>query len=180
LAAADAAVRAAELSVAAVSAEYLPTLGVQAQAGCDGSDLDELDEVHSVFAAVSVPIFNGGRTAASLAAARARARQAAIQRSEVARQVEEDVRRTLTAHESAAGRVVLAGQHLRLAEQELEVATDRFAHGVSTSVEVDNAQNTLSAARQAHVAALADEAQTWHELARATGRVMEMVPAPGR
>ncbi len=179
LAAADAAVRAAELAVSAVSAEYLPTLGLQAKVGSDGSHLDELDEVHSVFAAVSVPIFNGGRTAAAMAAARARARQAALARDEAARQVEEDVRRTLTAHESAAGRVVLATQSLGLAEQELAVATDRFAHGVSTSVEVDNAQNTLSAARQAHVGALADEAQTWHELARATGRVMELVPERG-
>jgi outer membrane protein TolC len=179
-AAAEAAVRAAELAASAVAAEYLPKLGVQAKAGYDGSDLGELDEVHSVFAAVSVPIFNGGRTGASLDAARARARQAAVRRDEVARQVEQDVRRTLSAHESAAGRVALAAQHLGLAEQELEVATDRFAHGVSTNVEVDNAQNTLSAARQAHVAALADEAQTWHELARATGRVMELVPDRGR
>jgi outer membrane protein TolC len=180
LAAADAAVRAADLAVSAATAEYLPTLGVSARVGSDGRELDDLDEVHSIIAAVSVPIFNGGRTAAAVATARARARQAVIARDEAARQVEEEVRRTLATHESAAGRVVLAAQSLGLAEQELAVATDRFAHGVSTNVEVDNAQNTLSAARQAYVGALADEAQTWHELARATGRVMELVPERGR
>lgn len=180
LAAAEAAVRAAELAVSAVSAEYLPTLGVLAKVAYDGSALDELDEVHSIFAAVSVPIFNGGRTGARLDEARARARQAAVQRAELERQVEEDVRRALIGHGSAAGRVVLAEQNLHLAEQELEAATDRFAHGVSTNVEVDNAQNSLAAARQGHVAALADEAQTWHELSRATGRVMELIPASGQ
>jgi multidrug efflux system outer membrane protein len=174
---ADAAMRAAELAVAAVSAEYLPTLGVQVKGGYDGS---ALDEVHMLAAAVSVPLWNGGRTAARLDAARARQRQAGIRRAETERQVEQEVRRALTGHASAAGRVALAEQNLRLAEQELEVATDRFAHGVSTNVEVDNAQSSLSAARQGHVAALADEAQTWHELARSTGRVLQLVPAEGR
>lgn len=171
LLAAHEAVRATGMQASAIAAERLPSLGVHASGAFNGSALDELDGVRTLAAVVRLPIFTGGRTEARLAAARTQEREADIRRREVERQIEEEVRRALSNHTSAADRLALAEQNLKLAEQELDVAANRFGQGVSTSIEVDNAQSSLSAARQARVTALADEAQAWIEVARSMGRV---------
>jgi outer membrane protein len=174
---AEEALKAARMEAGAVSAERLPTLGVSAQAGFNGQDPFFLDGVRTLAAGINLPLFTGGRMGARLDAARVRERQAEVQRDEVRRQVEEDVRRALLNHRNAASRVALAEDNLRVALQEVEVAMDRFANGASSNIEVDNAQSSLAAARDARVTALADEAQAWYELARATGTIKSLIPA---
>jgi outer membrane protein TolC len=57
------------------------------------------------------------------------------------------------------------------------VTRDRFANGLSTSIEVDNAETSLSAAQNARIDALADEAQADVDLRKATGKIRDLVPA---
>ena len=45
----------------------------------------------------------------------------------------------------------------------------------ASSIEVDNAQTSLVQAQEDRIAALADEAQSRFDLARATGRIRELV-----
>ncbi|HVP38202.1 MAG TPA: TolC family protein [Candidatus Saccharimonadales bacterium] len=180
LVSAEEARRAARLQVSAAKAARLPTLGVSIQGDLNGQDPGFLDGIRTVGAAVSVPLFTGGGIEAGVAEARAREREAEVQQREVERQVEEDVRRALFNYRSAANRVAVAEDNLQVAQQELEVATDRFRNGASSNIEMDNAQSSLAAARDARVTALADEAQAWYDLGRATGRIRELMPADGQ
>ena len=107
----------------------------------------DIEWSRTVAAVVNVPIFNGRRTQARVAAAQAQRDQLLIQQNDTERQIEQEVRQALLAYENARSRVELADQSLKLAQDELELASDRFKAGVASSIEVDNAQTSLAAAR---------------------------------
>jgi outer membrane protein TolC len=168
--------RLANLNIEAARAEGLPTLGAQAQGTESGNRLRDIEWSRTVAAVVNVPIFNGRRTQAHIAEAAAQRDQVLIQQNDTQRQVEQEVRQALLAYENARSRVDLAGQSLQLAQDELELASDRFKAGVTSSIEVDNAQTSLAAARDTRIDALADEAQARFDLARATGEIRNLIP----
>jgi outer membrane protein len=174
----DEGLREASLSTQAEQAERLPRLGFQFQGGYSGFHFDDLLWTRSVAGVVSVPVFTGARTAARIAEARSRERELRLQKTETERQIEEEVRRALLAWSSARSRVGVARESERLAREELEFARDRFSEGVSSSIEVDNAQTSLAAAQDDRIAALADQARARFDLARATGKIRERVLAP--
>ncbi|HEY7213297.1 MAG TPA: TolC family protein, partial [Thermoanaerobaculia bacterium] len=91
--------------------------------------------------------------------------------------VEQEVRRALLAVENARSRVELAEKSVALAQDELELASDRFKAGVASSIEVDNAQTSLAAARDVRIDSLADESQARWDLARATGQIRTLFAA---
>lgn len=171
----DERIRAAELSIAASRAEKLPTLGARFQGGYNGNHLGDLSWNRTVGALVSVPIFTGGRIPAAIAEAESRKRELRLERTETERQVEEEVRRAFLNFRSAASRARVAEENVRLASEELDFARDRFSNGVSSSIEVDNAQTSYAAARVDQIAALADQAQARFDLSRATGRIRELI-----
>ena len=168
---------AAKLATAAEKAERLPLLSAQFQGGYDGNYLGDLSWVRAFGAVVSVPIYAGGRIDARIAEAQARERELRIQEHEVERQVEEEIRRSLLAWETARQRVAVARESARLAQDELDFARDRFAHGVAADIEVDNAQTAYAAERDNQIAALADQARAWYDLQRATGGIRGLLPA---
>ena len=174
----DERLREAGLEAEAESAERLPRLGVQFQGGYSGFHFDDLFWTRSVVGLVSVPVFTGGRTAAREAEARSRERELALQKVETERQVEEEVRRALLDWDNARERVRVARESERLATEELQFARDRFAEGVTSSIEVDNAQTSLATAQEDRIAALADAARARFDLARATGTIREAVANP--
>ncbi len=166
---------AARLQYGAIRAERYPKLVAQAQGGYNGNYLGDLSWNRVVGATVSVPIFTGGEVGARESETRAQLRELEIQKHDAESQVEEEVRQSLLAYESAANRVVLAEEASQLAADELELARDRFTNGVSSDVEVDNAQTALTSARDSRLAALADRAQAWFDLEHATGRIREAI-----
>lgn len=170
--------RAAGLLLEAAKAEKLPTVAAQAQAVENGNRIQDLAWNRSFVATVNVPIFTGRRTEARIAEARSQQEQLLLEQKDTERQVEEEVRRALLFLENARSRVELAEQSVQLSEDELEQASDRFKAGVASSIEVDNAQTSLTTARDLRIDALADEAQARFDLARATGQIRDLVPAP--
>jgi outer membrane protein len=167
--------RSIDLSIAARRAEKLPTLAAQFQGGYNGNHLGDLSWNRTVGALVSVPIYTGGRITAEIAESESQRRELVLERTETERQVEEDVRRALLALQSATNRAHVAAESVRLASEELDFARDRFANGVSSSIEVDNAQSSYASARGDRIAALADEAQARFDLARATGQIRDWI-----
>lgn len=168
--------RLAELNVEAARAERLPTVGAQAQGVESGNRLRELDWSRTVAAVVNVPLWTGKRIEARVAEAQAQRDQLRIQQNDIERQVEQEVRQAILSYENARSRVDLAVQSLKLAEDELELASDRFKAGVASSIEVDNAQTSLVAARDIRIDVLADEAQARFDLSRATGDIRNLIP----
>ncbi|MGH9443786.1 MAG: TolC family protein [Thermoanaerobaculia bacterium] len=170
----------ARLEFQAIRAEKYPKLVAQAQGGYNGNYLGDLSWNRVVGATVSVPIFTGGQIGAREAQASARARELEVQALDARRQVEEDVRRALLAYESAANRVTLSEETATLAADELDLSRDRFANGISSDVEVDNAQTALTSARDSRLAALSDRAQAWFDLQHATGRIRQVILQGGK
>ncbi|MFL6192669.1 MAG: TolC family protein, partial [Thermoanaerobaculia bacterium] len=121
----------------------------------------------------------GRRIEARVASAEAQRDQLLVQQNDIERQVEQEVRQALLSFDNARGRVDLANQGLKLAQDELELASDRFKAGVASSIEVDNAQTSLAAARDARIDALADATQARYDLARATGEIRGLIPSGG-
>ena len=83
--------------------------------------------------------------------------------------VEQDVREALLNLTSAAEQAVVAQAGLELAVRELELASDRFKHGVANNVEVVNAQDSLARAQQNRIIALTSHVDAKIALARALG-----------
>jgi outer membrane protein TolC len=172
----DERLRLANLNIEAARAERLPTVGAQALGTESGNRLRDIEWSRTVAAVVNVPLFTGRRIEARVAEAQAQRDQLLIQQNDTQRQVEQEVRQALLGYENARSRVDLASQSLKLAEDELDLASDRFKAGVASSIEVDNAQTALASARDARIDALADEAQARFELARATGEIRSLIP----
>ena len=70
---------------------------------------------------------------------------------------------------TAAEQAVVAQAGLELAVRELELASDRFKHGVANNVEVVNAQDSLARAQQNRIIALTSHVDAKIALARALG-----------
>ncbi|HEY4592497.1 MAG TPA: TolC family protein, partial [Thermoanaerobaculia bacterium] len=172
----DERLRLANLNIEAARAERLPTVGAQALGTESGNRVRDLEWSRTAAVVVNVPLFTGRRIESRVAAAQAQRDQLLIQQNDTQRQVEQEVRQALLGYESAHSRVDLASQNLKLAQDELELASDRFKAGVASSIEVDSAQNTLAFARDTRIDALADEAQARFELARATGEIRTLIP----
>jgi len=168
-------IRSVDLSIAARRAEKLPTLAAQFQGGYNGNHLGDLSWNRTVGALVSVPIYTGGRISSEIAESESQRRELLLDRTETERQVEEEVRRALLTLQSASNRAHVAADNVRLASEELEFARDRFTNGVSSSIEVDNAQSSYASARADRITALADEAQARFDLARATGQIRDWI-----
>lgn len=179
LQAADHRLRAASLRERAARHARLPTLSVQAYGAENGNSPSGLDAVYSAGGAVALPVFTGGRIEAEVEQARAERRQLVLRRLELERQIGEEVRRAMLAFSSARSRVQVASENARLAEAELRVTRDRYENGVSTSIEVDNAETSLSAAENARIDSLADEVQSDLDLQRATGTIRDLLPPQG-
>jgi outer membrane protein TolC len=167
--------RAEELTISAERAGRLPTLSAQFQGGYNGNRIDDLAWTRQIVGLVSVPIFTGGEVPARIAEAESRRRELAFERVELEREIEEEVRRSILAYDSALERVVVSGEGLRLANEELTLARDRFEAGVAPSIEVDNAQASLVAAQADRISAGADRDRARYDLWRATGRIRELV-----
>ncbi|MDQ2870119.1 MAG: TolC family protein [Acidobacteriota bacterium] len=167
--------RQAELALSADRAEKLPSVGAQFQGGYNGNHLRDLDWNRTYGATLSIPIFTGGRLASRIAENESRLREVQIRERDTERQVEEDIRQALLNFTGARSRAAVADESEKLARQELEFAQDRFSNGITSSIEVDNAQTSLTAALDDRIAALADEAQARYDLARATGAIRDYI-----
>jgi outer membrane protein len=176
----DQRLRTAALTIEAAQAERYPTVAAQALGTESGNRVRDAEWSRSIGAVVNVPLFTGHRIEARVAEARSQQQQLVIQRKDTERQIEQEVRQALLNWENARSRVELADQGVKLAEDELEQASDRFKAGVAPSIEVDNAQTSLSAARDTRIDSQADESQARYDLSRATGEIRALiVPAAG-
>ncbi len=165
-----------DLTIAAEKAERLPTFSAQLQGAYSGDRISDLWWTRQIVGLVSVPIYTGGRIAARVAEAQSRRREIEFEKTEAERQVEEEVRRAILAYESARDRSRVAVENERLAEEELGLSRDRFENGVTSSIEVDNAQASLVTAQADRISAAADQQRARFDLWHATGQIRELIP----
>lgn len=177
LRAADERLRGAEADLGSARARRLPTLSLQALAEYSGNYFNNLLWTRAVGLQLALPLDLDRAIAAQVAQADVRLAELRVERQDLQRTVEREVRDALLAYDTARSRVELAERNRGLAAEELEHARSRFESGVSNALEVDNAQTAVTAAADRRVAALAAQAQAWFDLERSTGRIRELLPA---
>jgi len=162
---------AARLGVDAARDARIPTLGIDLLGDMSGNHSDNLLWSRRIGAALTVPVFAGGRIEAGVASAKAQEHEAAAREEEAKRQVEEDVRRSILTLTNTISREQVAAENVRVAEEALNVARDRYTNGVGTNLEVAQAQDAYRQAREDQIAAQADAALATIDLQRATGSI---------
>lgn len=166
----------AEYSRRAARAGYYPTLGVSGDYGIAGSYSNLF--THGVFdmrATLNVPIFQGNKVHGDILQADALLQKSRDQLDSLRGQIDADVRTALLNLESSAQQVAVAKSNVGLADESLTQSQDRFAAGVTNTVEVVQAQEAVASAHENYISALYNYNYAKISLARAMGFAEEGV-----
>jgi outer membrane protein len=153
LAAERARTTAAQRTLKAVKYENLPSLGLSGSYQQTGQRTPDLAGSYTVQLQLSVPILDGFRRQSRSREENERLQVQQIRERDLGNQVETEARQAVLDLASARQQVAIADDRLRLAEQELAQAGERFKSGVAGSVETTNAQSSVIAARDALIQA---------------------------
>jgi outer membrane protein TolC len=167
--AAQAQVRAAELSHRAAAAGRYPTLGVDANYGDIGINPSQSNGTWQVNGGLNIPIFAGGKVHSDVLEADAQLKQARSQLGDVRGRIDYEVRAALLDLNSAADQVEVARSSVELAEEALTQSRDRFAAGVTDNLEVVQAQEAVAGAHESYIQSLYAHNLAKVELAHAIG-----------
>jgi outer membrane protein TolC len=159
-----------EYSRRAAHAGYYPSLSVSGDYGVAGTYSNLF--THGVFdmrATLNVPIFQGGKVHGDVLVADAQLQQSRDRLESLRGQIDADVRTALLNLESSAQQVVVAKSNVGLADESLRQSRDRFAAGVTNTVEVVQAQEAVASAHENYISALYSYNYSKIALARAIG-----------
>lgn len=161
----------ARRSYTAVKWERLPSVQAFGDYGAIGLDVESAVGTRTYGATLRVPIFDGGRRDARRAEAAVALRQDELRTADLKKQVELDVRLALDSITAAAAQVRVSEEGLQLAERELAQAQRRYAGGVTSNIEVVDAQTRTERARDNRIMALFQYNQARIDLATAMGAI---------
>lgn len=122
-------------------------------------------------ASVNMPIFTGGRIKAEVTKSDIELQKIEQQKADLRNQIALDVKTSLLNLESARNEVQVATLGVKLAQEEVDQARDRFKAGVANNIEVIQAQDALSRANDNQIAALYRFNQSRADYARAIGQM---------
>jgi outer membrane protein len=169
LRAADEQIRAAQQQVTAIKAERLPSLSAFGDYGYIGNE--RYLGTYDWGIQVSIPIFDGLHREGRIEEAKAMANEIDVRRRDLRQQVAIEVRGALLDLASARQEADAVREALRLAQQEVAQAQERFRAGVAGNADVITASLALNSARTQAVDALASYQGAKVALARAVGSV---------
>ncbi len=164
----------AALSLSSVTSERVPSLALAGDYGWIGLKPEDALATRSIGLTFSIPIFDGGQRESRISETRSRVRQELIRMKDVSDQVNLEVRNALLTMESSTQQVAVAEKGLELALKELTFAKDRFAAGLTTNIEVTNAQTSVARARDNQIEALFRFNASRINLARAKGEIEKL------
>jgi outer membrane protein TolC len=174
-------VRAAEDAVSAARGQRYPTGSITADYGDIGTTLASSHGTFTFVAAAKFNIFDSGRISADVIQAKAALKQRQDELADLGAQIDYQVRTAFLDIHTAADQVAVAESNLDLANQTLVQARDRFSAGVTDTIEVVQAQESVATANDSLIAALYGHNLAKVALARALGgaeqgiqRVMEV------
>jgi outer membrane protein TolC len=137
-----------------VKYERLPSINGYADYGTIGLTIPEARMTRTFALTLKVPLWDGGRRDARSREALSQYRQEQINTQDLAKQVELEIRLALHGLQAATELAKVAGEGLKLAENEMAQAARRYEAGVVNGIEVTDAQTRLERARDSHVGAL--------------------------
>jgi outer membrane protein TolC len=173
LKAAEAQLRAAEMARNAARAERLPSLALSADYGAIGVNPSQSHGTFTVVGTLRIPIWQGGRTEGDLQQSGAVLTQRHAELEDTKSRIESDVRNAFLDLEAAASQVELSRANQKLARDTLDLTRQKYDAGVSASVEVVQAQESVASADLDYITALFAHNLAKLSLARAIGHANE-------
>jgi outer membrane protein TolC len=153
----------------ATSLERLPRLDAAADWGRSGLHASDWQDTRSYALGLTLPLLDGGRREARVGEQDALIREEALRERDLRDQVVADVRAALLDLASGRDQRLVAAERLRLAEEEVAQASERFTNGVAGNIELITAQSSLLRARDTEIDARFTLAAARVALARAAG-----------
>ena len=149
--------RAAEKFTSAEHALHYPNIGIMGTAGFVPAGEQEVpDHYGAIGININIPIFNGGLFKARETEARLKSQAAKKQVDDLEFQVSRDVRIAYLNGKTAYDRLALTEQMLSQAQSSLDLAQSRYTLGLSSIIELSQAQLNLTSAQIAAASAKYD------------------------
>lgn len=171
----DEQIRASRQTVAATRSERLPSLSAFGDDGVIGkSGSTRLLPTYTWGVQVSVPVFDGFRREGRIQEQEAMTRELDVRRKDLEQQAAIDVRSALVDLTSAREAIGASRDRLRLAQQEVDQARQRFRAGVSGNADVVTAALSLNAARSQYIDVLTSLQVARVSLAHSEGAITQL------
>lgn len=171
----DEQIQAARQSVSAIRAERLPSLSAFGDDGVVGkSGSTRLLPTYTWGVQVSVPVFDGFRREGRIQEQQAATRELDVRKKDLEQQAATEVRGALIDLASAREAIGASRERLRLSQQEVDQARQRFRAGVSGNADVVNAALSLNAARSQYIDVLTSLQLARVSLARSEGAITQL------
>ena len=154
--AAFAALEVADKEVTVARAEHLPSLTVDWFYGIDANQFATYDRNgfrnlgYSAVASLNIPVFSWGATQSKVKQAELQRHQAQVELSAAQRQALADLQSFYAEAQTARGQLDIVRNSAELATESLRLTNLRYQAGEASALEVVDAQNTLTAARNAY------------------------------
>jgi outer membrane protein TolC len=161
--------KSAQQQLSAARGERYPVLAANGDYGVQGPNPGNLHGSFTFQAGVSVPIFTSGRIKGDITEAEAALRQRKAEAENLRGQIDYDVRTAFLNLHAAQQQVTVAKENVDLANENLFRSQERFAAGVTDSVEVVQAQQALASANDQYISSLYNHNLSKLQLARALG-----------
>ena len=147
-------VRAAERQRKAAVGRGRPSLNLDAEYAATGQGVDQNHGTFAVAASMRIPIFEGGRVRGEVLEADAALRKRQAEAEELRARIHFEIQTSILDLKSAAERVNVARDAQDLAEEQVRETRDRFAAGVTNTIEVVQSQEALAAASENYISSL--------------------------
>ncbi len=161
--------KSAEQALSATKGQRYPVVAVNGDYGDQGPTFGQSHGVFSFQAGVNVPIFTGGRIKGDITQAEAVLRQRRAETENIRGQIDYDVRTAFLNLHAAKEQVDVAHQNVDLANDNVARSKERFAAGVTDSVEVVQSEQSLASANDQYITSLYSHNLAKLALARALG-----------
>jgi outer membrane protein len=160
--------RAAGAQIQQAKSDYFPTANAQAGYIAMSTGLPAANNYYAGLV-VTWPLFNGFRTEQQVAEAREHERAAEYAIADLRQRVIEEVHTTFLNWQASIAVIRKAEQTLNASREELHLADERYKQGLSSVVELDDAQRRFTEDSAAYVTALYDYSAARAAVERATG-----------
>ncbi|MBL8179428.1 MAG: TolC family protein [Bryobacterales bacterium] len=151
--------------------ERMPRLAFVGNYGLAGTGPDRSLSTYAVGAALTIPLWTGGRIEAEIQAAKARVEQVKTQRRELDLQIAQEMKQAEIEANAALLALRASQDAVASAKQSLELARLRFSSGIATNLDTITAQGTLAQAEDVQIRTRYEFLLARARWARAVGNV---------
>jgi outer membrane protein TolC len=169
--------RAAEFRERSAHAGHLPSLNFAGNYGVIGQSFSSSHGTYTAALSLNIPIFLGKRVQAEIQEAQAQAEQRRAQLEDLKGRIAFEVRSAFLDLKAANDQAQVAQSAVTLVQQQLTQSRDRFAAGVTSNLEVVQAQEAVAMANENYISSLYAYNAAKAALAKALGSAEKSIPS---